>query len=110
MRTAPFIQEQELEDPDSVEDYIDPLSPIDAEVIVLAKEQGSDLILTHDRRLRRRARQEGFATMRLFNLFIEAKMIGLIPAVKPLLDEMRSKGVLIRKGLYREALREAGEL
>ena len=72
--------------------------------------KGSDLILTHDRRLRRRARQEGFATMRLFNLFIEAKMIGLIPAVKPLLDEMRSKGVLIRKGLYREALREAGEL
>ncbi len=48
--------------------------------------------------------------MRLFNLFIEAKMMGLIPAVKPLLDEMRSKGVLIREGLYRETLREAGEL
>ncbi|MCH8292166.1 DUF3368 domain-containing protein [Candidatus Poribacteria bacterium] len=101
---------EELDNPDSVEDYISPLSPIDAEVIVLAREQGADLILTRDRRLRRRAYREGFETMKPLTLFIGAKMRGLIPAVKPLLDEMRRKGVSIREGVYQEALRRVGEL
>jgi predicted nucleic acid-binding protein len=41
---------------------------------------------------------------------IEAKRGGFIQAVKPLLDEMRSKGMLIRDGTYQETLRQAGEL
>lgn len=34
----------------------------------------------------------------------------IIPEVKPLLDELRNKGVLIREGVYQETLRQAGEL
>ena len=49
-------------------------------------------------------------TLSLVELFIVAKNNGFIQAVKPLLDELRNKGVLIREGVYQEALREAGEL
>ena len=48
------------------------------------------------------------ATLRAF--FIDAKQAGYIPAVKPLLDEMRNKGILIRDGIYQQTLRQAGEL
>jgi len=37
------------------------------------------------------------------------RRLGVIPAVKPLLDELRNKGVLIREGVCQETLREAGE-
>lgn len=110
VQNAPFIQVKELHDPDAVEDYIDPLSPTDAAVIVLAKEQGADLVITHDRALRRRARREGFRVVSLVELLIEAKQSGFLQSVKPLLDELRNKGVLIREGVYQETLRQAGEL
>ena len=52
--------------------------------------------------------EEDLRDLRAF--FREAKEVGLIEAVKPLYDGLRAKGVLIREGIYQEALREAGEL
>jgi predicted nucleic acid-binding protein len=43
-------------------------------------------------------------------LLIEAKRGGFVKTAKPLLDEMRSKGMLIRDGTYQETLRQAREL
>jgi predicted nucleic acid-binding protein len=60
--------------------------------------------------MRRRARQEGLTVITTFALLIEAKQGGFVQAVKPLLDEMRSKGMLIRDGTDQETLRQAGEL
>ncbi len=111
VQNADFIRVAELDNPDSVDDYItDSLSRTDAEVIELAKEQKANLIITRDRLLRRYARQKGLNAVHTFTFFIEAKRVGLIKAVKPLLDEMKSKGVLIREGVYQETLRQAGEL
>ena len=110
VENAPYIQVRELENPEDAESYIDPLSEVDAQVIAFTKEQSGDLIITRDRRLRRRARREGISVYSLVELFIVAKNNGFIQAVKPLLDELRNKGVLIREGVYQEALREAGEL
>ena len=111
VRNADFIRLVSLDDPNSVDDYLvnKPLDRVDAEVIALAKEQKADLIITRDRRLRRCARQTGLNAIHTLAFFIEAKRIGLIKAVKPLLDEMRSKGILIREGVYQEILRQAGE-
>jgi predicted nucleic acid-binding protein len=50
--------------------------------------------------MRRRARQEGLTVITTFALLIEVKRGGFVQAVKPLLDEMRSKGMLIRNGTY----------
>ena len=107
---ADFIQVQSLRNPDDVQLYTGQLSQEDAELIVVAKEQKADLIITRDRGLRRRARREGIEVVNLVSLFESAKKRGYIESVKTLLDELRDKGVLIREGVYREALRRAGEL
>lgn len=107
---ASYIHVVQLRSPGHVEAYIDPLSQTDAEVIVLAQEQDADLLITRDRRLRRRARQEGLIAITTFTLLIDAKEKDLIHEVKPFLDEMREKGVPIRAGVYQEILRQTGEL
>jgi predicted nucleic acid-binding protein len=81
-----------LRDPNQVALYTGPLSHADAEVLRLAQEQHADLLITSDRRMRRRARQEGLTVITTFALLIEAKRGGFVQAVKPLLDEMRSNG------------------
>jgi uncharacterized protein len=110
VQTSSFIHVVQLREPDQSALYTGPLSHADAEVLVLAKEQHADLVITRDRRMRRRARQEGLTAITTFALLIEAKRAGFIQAVKPLLDEMRSKGMLICDGTYQETLRQAGEL
>jgi uncharacterized protein len=110
VQTSSFIQVVQLRDPNQVALYTGPLSHADAEVLVLAQEQHADLVITRDRRMRRRARQEGLTVITTFALLIEAKRGGFVQAVKPLLDEMRSKGLLIRDGTYQETLRQAREL
>jgi predicted nucleic acid-binding protein len=60
--------------------------------------------------MRRRARQAGLTAITTFAVLIEAKRSGFVPAVKPLLDEMRGKEMLIRDGTYQDTLRQAGEL
>lgn len=110
VRNSSFIQVVPLHNSDQINLYIDPLSRVDAEVIILAKELEADLVLTRDRLLRRHAHREGLRVVSLFDLFLFAKQSGFLQAVKPLLDEMRSKGVLVREGVYQEILRQAKEL
>lgn len=110
VQNADFIEVRQLDNPDAVAEYIDALSRVDAEVIMLAKEQGADWIVSRDRRLSGRARREGLSVLTIRALLVEGKQKGFIEAVKPLLDELQSKGVLIREGVYRETLRQAGEL
>jgi predicted nucleic acid-binding protein len=72
VQTSSFIQVVQLRDPNQVALYTGPLSHADAEVLVLAQEQHADLIITRDRRMRRRARQEGLTVITTFALLIEA--------------------------------------
>ncbi|MCH8296357.1 DUF3368 domain-containing protein [Candidatus Poribacteria bacterium] len=109
VRDADFIWVEELGSSDQVALYTDEVSPQDAAVIVLAKEKGADFIITRDRGLQRTARREGISIMNVRVLLLAAKREGLITAVKPLLDEMRNRGILMREGIYQETLRQAGE-
>ena len=107
---ADFIHVEQLQNSEDADEYVVPLSRVDAELIVLAKEQNASLLLSRDNRLRRRAYRERLNVASLMDFFILAKRNGVIPSVKHLLDEMRNKGILIREGIYQETLRRAGEL
>jgi hypothetical protein len=109
VRDSSFIRVLPLRGPDQIELFIKPLSQVDAEVIILAKEQKADLVLARDRALNRRANREGLRVASLFDLFLFAKQRGFLQAVKPLLDKMKSEGVLIREGVYQDILHRAGE-
>ena len=110
VRGASFIEVAELAQDQETPASADPsLSRVDAEVIALAKARGADLVVTRDRRLVRRLRQQGIAAVTMGEVFITAKKRGHVESVKVILDDLKQKGVLIRDATYRALLQQVGE-
>ena len=106
--TASFIRTVDINNEAFLHPFID-LGEEDASVIALAIEQNASLIISRDRRLRRRANQLGLTAIDTFRFLVAAKSSGYTPSVQVLLDKMRDRGVLIRQGIYERVLQEASE-
>lgn len=82
----------------------------EAEVIILAREIGSDaIVVLDDATARQIATQEGCRVVGLLGLLVLAKKRGLLQAVRPLLDAMRTSGFFVGSDLYAAILRQVGE-
>lgn len=82
----------------------------EAEAIVLAAEMGADLLLLDERRGRTVAARLGVKHIGVLGVLVEAKRKGLLPAVRPVLDELiASAGFWVGKRLYARVLQEIGE-
>jgi predicted nucleic acid-binding protein len=82
----------------------------EAATITLAHEMNASLVLLDEVKGRKIAGDVyHLPVIGTGRVLVEAKKRGLIPAVKPLLDEMRSKGYWINTGVYAQILRMAGE-
>lgn len=82
----------------------------EAEAIALAAELEADLLLLDERRGRIVASRLGLKFIGLLGVLIEAKHRGLVPAIKPLLDDLIGKaGFWVTRGLYDRVLRAVGE-
>ena len=81
----------------------------EAEAIVLAQEIAADLLLLDERRGRSVAGRFGLRVVGLLGVLIDAKQLGLILEIKPLLDELIRFGFRIGQELYRRVLQAAGE-
>lgn len=107
---APWIQVQPVRDPSLVQALRRDLGAGEAEAIALALETRAELLLMDDRMGRKEARRLGLPTLGLVGVCLEAKAKGLIPALKPLLDDLRSQaGFRLGDEVYSQALRDAGE-
>lgn len=82
----------------------------EAEVIALALEVGSPLVLLDETAARAVARVRGLQVTGSLGVLLRAKKKSLLPAVKPSIDLMLSRGVLLGGGLVDSVLRAAGEL
>lgn len=83
----------------------------EAEVIALGQEvQEQVVLLLDDRPARRLALRPGLAVAGTGVVLTQAKERGLIPAVRPVLDELRAAGMFLGDGPYRSVLADAGEL
>lgn len=80
----------------------------EAAAIALAKEVGCEVILD-DRLARRLAARQGVPCLGIIGLLLRAKRAGKLPAVRPLIDSLRTNRFFISDGLVGEALRLAGE-
>ncbi|HEY7771460.1 DUF3368 domain-containing protein [Longimicrobium sp.] len=94
-----------------VAELLKQVGPGEAEAISLAQESHAEVLLIDERRARRIAIDLGLPITGVLGVLLEAKQKGLIPALKPVLDEMTSTVAFrIKRRLYEAALRDAGEL
>lgn len=82
----------------------------ESEAIVLAKELHADYLLIDEMEGREAATHEGLKTIGVLGVFIQAKSDGLIPLVRPLMEDLRTKARFhIHEKLFHVVLKRAGE-
>ena len=81
----------------------------EAEAIALAKQEASDILLIDELLGRKIAKKHGLKVIGTGGILVEAKRRGLIPLLKPMLDELIKYRYRIDVNLYNEMLKRAGE-
>lgn len=83
----------------------------ESEAITLAREAGIVTVVLDDLRARKMAERYPLRVTGVVGILMLAKRRGLIPALRPVLDEVISRFHFhVSSSLYQNALREAGEL
>lgn len=85
------------------------LGPGETEALALALEIGINRVILDDLPARGFARQLGFEVIGTGAVLYKAKVRGLIPAVRPLLDALLANGFRLSQQVYRQILVAAGE-
>ncbi len=81
----------------------------EAEVIILALENGIENLLIDDHKGRKIAQTQGLNLVGSIGVLLQAKRTGLIKEVKPNLDKLIANRIRIGKNLYQKALKLANE-
>jgi len=108
LQRAEWIRVTDLQDPRRA-DLLSDLDRGEAEVIALAQELNATLVIIDERLARRHARRLGLQLTGTLGVLLKAKKHGLVPAVKPLLDQLQRGGFRLADFLITEALQLAGE-
>ena len=87
----------------AVKYFID-LDAGEAEAIVLATELSADLIVLDEKLGRLHAKHADLKVTRTLGILTKAKIQGLVPELKPLLNELIEKGIWISERLKAEVL------
>lgn len=82
----------------------------EAETIMIAKEIKADLVIIDESLGYRIAKNSGLNVIRTLSILLKAKENGMIKEIKPLLDDMISRGRWYSNRVYEAFLSRAGEL
>lgn len=106
----PWLQITSARDLSTVRELLTELDPGEAEAIVVAIEQGADLLLMDERKGRRIATARGLQVTGLLGVLAEAKRRGLIARCADAIDELRTRaGFWIGKEIQAKFLSAVGE-
>lgn len=108
--SAPWIKVVAVRDRLAVEVLLDELDLGEAETIVLAQELGASLVLMDEIKGRRKLRQLQVPKIGTLGILLQAKAFGLVPALRPLIEQLRVMAFAMSDHLVTEVLRTAGEL
>lgn len=108
LAVLPWVDIQSVQNPASVQ-YLTDLDKGEAEVIVLAREIGADLIIIDETLGRQYAQYFGLTLTGTLGILLRAKKEGHILQVKPLLEMLRLQGVWLSNRVVQDVLLLAGE-
>jgi uncharacterized protein len=104
-----WLKTAEIQDRGGVARLLSSLDAGEAEVLILARELKATAAID-EKRGRRIAKELGIPQTGTVGILLTAKHTGLIPLLRPLLDQLMTKGIRLSSRLYEEACRRAGEL
>lgn len=109
VKAATWIEVRQTKDHLAVDLLREVLDAGESEAIALAQEQSARYVLLDDALARRKARFLGLSMTGTLGLVLMAKEAGLVPTVKPVLDELRQTEFRMSEHVYLEVLTKAGE-
>ena len=110
IRILTFIHVKGPKNQKAVRDLCATLDAGESEAIVLAIEMGADVLLMDEKIGRAEAKRRGLTVTGVLGVLINAKLNGIVPAVKPLLDRLQTEtAFFVSVQLREEVLRQAGE-
>ncbi len=77
--------------------------------IVLAQEINAEQVILDDNAARQEAMAQGLPVIGTVGVLLIAKTQGIIPTIKPILDNLRVRGTRISQSLYNQTLAKADE-
>ncbi len=101
---------QKVTDMDAVKNLNIFIDSGEAEVIQLASELDAPLVIIDERRGRNIAKLKGLTVIGTVGLLLKAKERGLIEAILPLVQEMKSKNIHLSKELIEKIKELSGEI
>jgi uncharacterized protein len=108
LHSSPWIKVVSLSRPDAADAFVG-LDHGKAQVIALAQEQDSRLVLLDEKRARRYAARMNLPICGTLGILLLAKQEGLIDAVGPILSNLIESGLYVHQDLVNEVVRLAGE-
>src|SRR5689334_23121146 len=106
----PFLEIRDIKDRAPVEPLLRSMDIGEAEAIVLAIEAKADHLLIDERRGRLIAAEAGLSIIGLIGVLLLAKSRAIVPTIKELIDDLRTKaGFYLADELVEKALAAAGE-
>jgi hypothetical protein len=103
-----WIQRRAITDPEAVAQLPPRLHAGEREALVLAHGHGTR-VLIDEQRGRAAARAMGLEPVGSLGVLAEAKALGLIPAVRPIVEELQAIRYWIEQSIIRDFLEEMGE-
>jgi len=109
--TANWIERAMPTNMNAVSELLGNLDEGESEAIVLAEELDADFLLIDERLGWKAAQLRNIKTIGLLGTLVKAKEMGIVPAVKPLIDALREKAKFrMGEALVQHVLTIAGEV
>lgn len=108
LKSIPWVDIRAISNTAAI-DYLTDLDKGEAEVIILARELAADLVVIDETLGRQYARHFELTCTGTLGILLRAKKEGYIPAVKPLLHQLRESGVWVGDQVFNEVLQMAEE-
>ena len=104
-----WIKVLEVQDKSNRKMYQAKLHDGEVEVMMLSNEISADLLIIDDNAAKKTAKFLGFTVTGTLGVILKAKFEGIVPQVKPILDEMLRQGFYISSKLIETILKTSNE-